>query len=91
MVAREMSRRQWQYTEVIAVPTSQPQFARAFLKDAGLGTGVSPDAGLLRKTFTFTDPPYAVALFQGRQVAAFNSGELEHTAFPRLKELGFIR
>ncbi len=91
MVAREMSRQQWRFTEIVAVPTSQPQFAGAFLKDAGLHAGVSPDAVLLRKTFKFTDAPYAVALSQGRQVAAYNSGELERAVFPSLRQLGFIR
>jgi uncharacterized membrane protein YphA (DoxX/SURF4 family) len=90
-VAREMSRQQWQHTEIIAVPTVNPQFAGAFLRDAGLQARVSSDSALLRKTFTFTDPPYAVALFQGRQAASFNSGELERAVYPALKRLGFIR
>ncbi len=91
MVAQEMSRQQWRYTEIIALPTSQPQFAREFLKHAGLAAGVSPDAALLRGTFKFTDPPYAVALSHGRQVAAYNSGELESAVYPSLRQLGFIR
>lgn len=90
MVAREMSRQQWRYTEIIAVPTSQPQFAQAFLADAGLKVRVSPDAALLRQTFKFTDAPYAVVLSQGRQVAAFNSGQLESAVYPALRQLGFI-
>ena len=90
MVARELGRQQWRETEVVAIPTANPQFARAFLDDAGLNAGISLDAELLRKTFTFTDSPYGIALSMGRQVGAFNSGELEQAVFPSLRQLGFI-
>jgi uncharacterized membrane protein YphA (DoxX/SURF4 family) len=91
VVARELGRQQWRYAEIIAVPTANPQFARSFLDDAGLKVGISPDAGLLQKAFTFGDPPYGVALSQGRQVGAYNSGELEQTVYPSLRQLGFVR
>jgi len=91
MVAREMSRQQWRYTDVIAIPTSQPQWADQFLKDTGLKAKVSPDAAKLREIWKFTDAPYVVALSQGRQVAAFNSGELESTFYDTLRNLNFIR
>lgn len=90
-VARELGRQQWRDAEIIAIPTVNPQFARAFLDDAGLKAGISPDAGLLRKTFTFTDSPYGVALSLGRQVGAYNSGELERAVVSSLRQLGFIR
>lgn len=91
MVAREMSKQQWRYTEVIAVPTSQPQWAGQFLKNAGLNARVSSDAAKLREIWKFTDAPYVVALSQGRQVAVFNSGELECTYYNTLRNLGFIK
>jgi uncharacterized membrane protein YphA (DoxX/SURF4 family) len=91
MVARELGRQHWRDTEVIAIPTVNPQFARAFLDDAGLNVGISPDAGLLRKTFRFTDSPYGIALSRGRQVGAYNSGELEQAVFTSLRQLGYIR
>jgi hypothetical protein len=91
MVARELGRQQWRSAEVIAIPTANPQFARAFLQDAGLRAGVTPDAGGLREVFVFVDAPYGVALSGGRPVAAYNSGELEHAVVPGLRRLGFIR
>ena len=91
-VARRMSRWDWASTRVIALPTTQPQFAAAFLSDSGLKAGTSPDAATLRQTFRFTDPPYAVALIAGRQASAFNSGALETAAFHDvLEKLKFIR
>jgi uncharacterized membrane protein YphA (DoxX/SURF4 family) len=92
MVAREMSRQLWTGAEVIGVPTAQPQFARDFLRDAGLRAAVATDGERLRKTFRFTDPPYAVALVNGRQAAAFNSGQLEEESYYQtLRKLGFIK
>ena len=92
MVAREMSRRDWRSTRIVALPTSQARFARDFLHDAGLKAGVSLEAARLRRTFTFADPPYAVALIDGRQAAAFNSGELAKPSYyEALAKLEFIR
>jgi uncharacterized membrane protein YphA (DoxX/SURF4 family) len=90
-VARKLGRQQWRDAEVIAIPTANPQFARAFLDDAGLTAGISPDAVLLRKSFPFTDSPYGVALSLRRQVGAYNSGDLEQAVFVSLRQLGFIR
>jgi uncharacterized membrane protein YphA (DoxX/SURF4 family) len=92
MVARKMSRQVWSSAEIVAVPTAQPQFARDFLRDAGLGAVIASDSERLRATFRFTDPPYAVALVSGRQVAAFNSGQLgEESYYETLRKLGFIK
>lgn len=91
-VAKQMSHWDWAPARVIAIPTEEPQFAAAFLSDSGLKAGTSVDAAMLRRTFRFTDPPYAVALVSGRQVAAFNSGELDTAAFhDAMQRLGFIR
>jgi uncharacterized membrane protein YphA (DoxX/SURF4 family) len=92
MLARKMSRRDWGSTLVVALPTAQPRFARDFLNDAGLKAGLSPDADKLRRTFAFTDPPYAVALVDGRQAAVFNSGQLANPSFyDTIGKLGLIR
>ncbi|MFN7992432.1 MAG: DoxX family membrane protein [Bryobacteraceae bacterium] len=89
-VAREMSRYHWQ-VPVIAIPTAQPRFATDFLRDAGLNAIVSRDTALLRRTFVFTSPPYAVALIGGRQAAAFNWGQLDQPSFYLdMRRLGFI-
>lgn len=69
--ARLMAQYRWKDTTVISVATAQPQFAREFIQSTGLGGLISSDAELLRKTFSFKDPPYAVALEGGRQKAAF--------------------
>jgi hypothetical protein len=81
-VARNMGQWRWKRTRVIAVPTSQPQFAQSFLRDARLDAAISADAAKLRQIFRFTDPPYAVALRNGEVVATFNSGHLECERYP---------
>jgi len=91
-VAREMARQAWTGVRVIAVATAQPRFAGDFLRASGLRVGVSSDADLLRARFPFTDPPYAVALVNGRPAATFNSGQLEGAPYYGvLRKLGFIR
>jgi uncharacterized membrane protein YphA (DoxX/SURF4 family) len=87
--AREMSRHDWN-SAVIAIPTGEPQFADYFLKQAGLKASVSHDAALLRRTFLFTDPPYAVALDDGDQMAAFTWEQIDKPSFyETMEKLGF--
>jgi len=91
-VAREMAKRDWKSTVLIAIPVVQPQFAKDFLDDAGLKAAVSRDAAKLRRTFIFTDAPYAVALVEGRLAAPFNWGQLEKASFyEEMRKLGFIQ
>lgn len=80
-VAHTMSGWNWGATRVVAVPTANPQFAGAFLSATGLRAGVSLDSAPLRAVFPFTDPPYAVALAEGRAVATYDSGQLEDAGF----------
>lgn len=68
-VAVRLGKRQWQNVKLIALPTVNPHWAREFLNAAGFPASVSTDAAKLRETFTFTDPPYGVALEHGRQIA----------------------
>jgi uncharacterized membrane protein len=90
--AREMAKRPWGETRVVALATRLPQYAKGFLKAAGLHAGISPDAETLRKAFPFTDPPYAVALDRGKAVATFNSGQLEVEAYyETLARLSFLQ
>ena len=90
-VAREMSKRKWGTTRIVVLPTREQRFARSFLQDTGLRTGISPDAESLRKIFPFTDPPYAVALDRGKAAATFNSGQMEgETYYETLKRLGHL-
>jgi len=86
--AQAMSKHAWQ-AKVVAVPTRVPQFAQGFLNDTGLNAPISSDVELLKKTFPFGDPPYAVALENGRQKAAFAIFD-DRQPTAALKEIGFI-
>jgi len=87
--ARRMAKLNWKDTKVIAIPTHDAHFAAAFLHDTGLKAGTSLDLQLLRSKFQFVDPPYGVALINGRQKAALPVfDENEPTA--TLRRLGFV-
>jgi uncharacterized membrane protein YphA (DoxX/SURF4 family) len=78
VAAKEMATFRWKDTQVIAVPTVNPQFASGFLSESGLKAKVSTDAAVLRNVFKFGDPPYAVTIENGRQKDSyirFESGE----------------
>ncbi len=91
-VARKMAAQKWGDAKLIAVPTAQPQFAADFLSSTGLKASISNDAGLLRRTFKFVDSPYVVVLVDGRQKAAFNSGQLDTPGFyETLRGLKFVK
>ena len=88
--ARRMAKLDWKNTQVIAIPTRQPQFAASFLHDTGLRAGTSNDLQKLRDTFKFVDPPYGVALVYGRQkavVSGFDDSEPAKT----LSAIGFVQ
>lgn len=88
--ARRLSTHKWNDTAIVAIPTRMPQFAADFLKSTKLPAGTSNDHEVLKKTFPFGDPPYAVALENGRQMAAlplFDKKEPEAS----LRALGFIQ
>jgi uncharacterized membrane protein YphA (DoxX/SURF4 family) len=87
--ARLMANYNWKDTTIISVATAQPQFAREFIQTTGLRGLISTDAELLRKTFSFVDPPYAVALENGRQRAAFLRFDREQPE-AELRKLGFV-
>lgn len=90
-VAREMSKHSWGSTRLVALPTSDPQFASSFLEEAGLRAGISPDAASLRKAWPFTEAPFAVALDRGRVVATFNSGQVVGEGYyATLKRFGHL-
>ena len=88
--AKTMSGFEWQDAKVIAIPTRQEQSADAFLKDTGLRAMVSNDVQPLKTVFPFGDPPYGVAVENGRQVQAFPIFEGSEPA-SSLKKLGFIK
>lgn len=87
--ARWMGRYRWRNVTLISVPTAQPQFAQDFVSATGFHSRISTDVERLRRVFSFVDPPYAVALENGRQRAAisrFDLAEPEAT----LRRLGYV-
>jgi hypothetical protein len=90
--ARFMAKFNWGATRVIALPTSEPQFAPSFLHDTGLKAGTCLNTAKLRQTFKFVDPPYGVALVDGRQTATFGQAQFNIPS-PKadLQKLGFIQ
>jgi uncharacterized membrane protein YphA (DoxX/SURF4 family) len=87
--AKRMSKLNWKNTKVVAIPTHDPQFAAAFLHDTGLTAVTSLETDRLRAIFKFVDPPYGVALQNGRQKAAIASWEDAEPA-ATLRKLGFV-
>jgi uncharacterized membrane protein YphA (DoxX/SURF4 family) len=69
--AKKISPWKWRNVRVIAVSTVNPQWTEYFLENSGLKVPASNDPKPLREVFSFTDPPFAVALEHGRQVKAF--------------------
>ena len=91
-VAQEMARKDWGTTRIVVLATREQRFASSFLTDTRLRAGISPDSDTLRKALPFTDPPYAVAVDQGRVVAMFNSGQMEDAEYyATLQRLGFLK
>ena len=88
--ARRMAKLNWKDTKVVALPTRVPQFADQFLHDTGLKAGTSLDLKLMRETFKFVDPPYGVALDQGRQKLAISSWDESEPA-KTLRPIGYVQ
>jgi uncharacterized membrane protein YphA (DoxX/SURF4 family) len=89
MAAKEMAGYDWMGTKVVGLPTAQPQFAESFMQETGLKAKISNDAEMLKKTFPFGDPPYGVAIENGRQQQSFPHFEGNQPA-DGLRKLGFI-
>ena len=79
----------WNNTKVIGLPTAQPRFAQSFMQDTGLKAPISPDAAPLKKLFPYVDPPFGVAIENGRQKATFRYFEGDEPA-AGLRKIGFI-
>jgi uncharacterized membrane protein YphA (DoxX/SURF4 family) len=88
--AKAMATYQWTPgTKVVAVPTSMPQFAPAFLTDTGLKAELTYDHEQLKKAFPYTAAPFGVALEHGRQKQSFITFEGDEPK-ESLKKLGFV-
>ncbi len=88
--AKIMAKHTWLTDKVIGIPTVLPQFGQQFMDTTKLKGMVSNDIKELKKVFPFGDPPFAVALENGRAKAQMRQfDEVEPTA--TLRKLGFIQ
>ena len=87
--ARAMATYNWRDTRVVAIPTREQHFAKAFLSDTGLKAGTSLESDRLKKVFPFGDPPYGVALENGHERSPLSRFD-ENEPAATLRKLGFI-
>jgi hypothetical protein len=86
-----MSTLNWGDTKVVAIPTVNPQWAPSFLHDTKLKAGTSLELAKLKKAFPFGDPPYGVALDDGKVEETFGQAQFyPPLPSPELKKLGFL-
>ena len=89
--ARGMAKLHWKSdVTIIGIPTTMPRFAPAFIRDTGFKMQTSLDLDPLKKVFPFGDPPYGIALENGRErgpVAHYNEGAEPADS---LRKLGLI-
>ena len=87
--AKELGSYSWKAVRIVVAPTVNPHWTLAFLRDTGLRAGVTFEAARLRETFRFGDPPYGVAIENGRVLATFTFAEGENVS-GILKKSGWI-
>jgi hypothetical protein len=92
--ARHMSKLHWASdVTVIALPVRVPRFAADFLRDTGLKAVTSLDWQKLKAVFPFGDPPYGVAIENGREkgpVQHFDDEDTGAEPAATLKQLGYV-
>jgi Methylamine utilisation protein MauE len=87
-----MSTLNWGDTRIVAIPTVNPQWAGSFLHDTKLKASTSLELDKLKKAFPFVDPPFGVALKDGRVQQTFGQAQFnEPSPAPDLKKLGLIK
>ncbi len=87
-----MSKLDWGSTRIVAIPTVNPQWAASFLHDTHLKASTSLEYEKLKKAFPFVDPPFGVALNNGRVEETFNQAQFNAPLpEPDLKRLGFVK
>lgn len=90
--AKFMSTLDWSGTRIVAIPTVNPQWAADFLHDTKLKASTSLELDKLKKAFPFVDPPFGVALNDGRVKETFSQAEFNAPLpQPDLKKLGFVK
>ncbi|HLH43854.1 MAG TPA: MauE/DoxX family redox-associated membrane protein [Bryobacteraceae bacterium] len=100
--ARHMSAYRWKDVVIVGIPTRQPQFAGAFMRDDPPPAGQAPrplkgvvslDLQKLKAVFPFGDPPYGVALENGREIGpvqSYDDDDAGTEPAATLRKLGFI-
>ncbi len=87
-----MSKLNWGDSRIVAIPTINPQWAASFLHDTHLKAGTSLELDKLKKAFPFVDPPFGVALEDGRVQETFGQAQFNvPLPEPDLKKLGFVK
>jgi hypothetical protein len=90
--ARFMSGFDWNGTQVVAIPTVNPQWAASFLHDTHLKANTSLEVDKMKAAFPFVDPPYGVALEDGVVKARFGQAQFNAPSpKPDLERLGFAK
>jgi len=90
--AKFMSKLDWSGTRLVAIPTVNPQWAADFLHDTHLKATTSLELDKLKKAFPFVDPPFGVALDDGRVKETFSQAQFNAPLpEPDLKKLGFVK
>jgi uncharacterized membrane protein YphA (DoxX/SURF4 family) len=89
--ARYMSTLNWGDTHIVGIPTVNPQWAGSFLHDTHLKASTSLEKDKLKKVFQFVDPPFGVALEDGRARESFGQAQFTPPLpAAELKKLGFV-
>jgi uncharacterized membrane protein YphA (DoxX/SURF4 family) len=87
-----MSKLNWGDTRIVTIPTINPQWAASFLRDTHLKAGTSLELDKLKKAFPFVDPPFGVALDDGKVKETFGQAQFnEPSPKPDLEKLGFVK
>jgi hypothetical protein len=90
--AKFMSKLNWGDTKIVAIPTVNPQWAASFLHDTEFKAQTSLELDKLKKAFPFVDPPYGVALVDGRVKETFTQAQFNvPLPQPDLQKLGFAK
>jgi hypothetical protein len=89
--SRFMSTLNWGDTHIVAIPTVNPQWAESFLHDTRLKASTSLEKDKLKAAFPFVDPPFGVALEDGKELETFNQAQfVPPQPAAELKKLGFV-
>jgi uncharacterized membrane protein YphA (DoxX/SURF4 family) len=93
--AKHMGQLTWKSdVKVVGIPVRMPQFAEGFLHDNKFKAVTSDDLAKLKAVFPFPgDPPYGVALDNGREigpVAKYDDDDPAVEPAATLRQLGFV-